>query len=399
MIKNRWAALIASVAIGSSATMLAAQEKHELHGEHELSNRSTKLADGHEADTHAEDSDHEEEGGVRLDRRQLESADIEVSTLTPKLLPNVIAAPGEIQRNAYGVSRVSSRVEAQVVERHARLGDVVKKGTHLVTLTSLSVADAQGELLVAASEWQRVSKLGRKVVAERRFVETETAFQRARAKLLAFGLSPSQVERIAKGDATAGGDGRFSLFAPQAGRVLRDSFVIGQSVAAGEELFEIGDDETLWVDARVNPADAGKVETGAAARVLVGESWYEARVIHIAPAVDESTRTLGVRLQLPRPSASALPGQFVDVRIDARGAPVSSLLVPAEAVLRSADGDWQVFVEEESGRFEAREVELVRERDGFAVIQGLAAGTRVVTRGAFFVQSELAKSGFDVHNH
>jgi hypothetical protein len=34
-----------------------------------------------------------------------------------------------------------------------------------------------------------------------------------------------------------------------------------------------------------------------------------------------------------------------------------------------------------------------------AVIDGLAPGTRVVTRGAFFVQSELAKSGFAVHNH
>jgi len=314
-------------------------------------------------------------------------------------VPNVVEAPGEIQMNAYGVSRVSSRIEAQIVERHARLGDIVKKGTPLATLTSLAVAEAQGEMLVAASEWQRVSKLGRKVVAERRFIEAETAFQRARAKLLAFGLSTSQVERIARGDAPTGGDGRFSLFSPQAGRVLKDSFVIGQSVAAGEELFEIGDDATLWVDARVNPSDAGKVDTGAGASVLVGEKWYDAKVIHIAPAVDESTRTLSVRLQLPRPDAGARPGQFVDVRIEAHGAPVASLVVPAAAVLRSADGDWQVFVEVEPGRFEAREVELVRERDGMAVIQGLAAGTRVVTRGAFFVQSELAKSGFDVHNH
>jgi hypothetical protein len=33
------------------------------------------------------------------------------------------------------------------------------------------------------------------------------------------------------------------------------------------------------------------------------------------------------------------------------------------------------------------------------VIEGVPAGSRVVTQGAFFIQSELAKSGFDVHNH
>ena len=33
------------------------------------------------------------------------------------------------------------------------------------------------------------------------------------------------------------------------------------------------------------------------------------------------------------------------------------------------------------------------------VIGGLEPGTRVVTRGAFFLQSELAKSGFEIHNH
>ena len=34
-----------------------------------------------------------------------------------------------------------------------------------------------------------------------------------------------------------------------------------------------------------------------------------------------------------------------------------------------------------------------------AVIEGVVPGTRVVTRGAFFLQSELAKSGFDIHAH
>jgi cobalt-zinc-cadmium efflux system membrane fusion protein len=41
----------------------------------------------------------------------------------------------------------------------------------------------------------------------------------------------------------------------------------------------------------------------------------------------------------------------------------------------------------------------VRTAGGLAVIEGLAPGTQVVTQGAFFLQSELAKGGFDPHNH
>ncbi|MDX2457865.1 MAG: efflux RND transporter periplasmic adaptor subunit, partial [Gammaproteobacteria bacterium] len=75
------------------------------------------------------------------------------------------------------------------------------------------------------------------------------------------------------------------------------------------------------------------------------------------------------------------------------------LAVPNDAVLRSMDGDWQVFVEHEDGEFEPREVEVIRTTAAFAVIGGVETGTRVVTQGAFFMQSELAKSGFDIHNH
>ena len=81
------------------------------------------------------------------------------------------------------------------------------------------------------------------------------------------------------------------------------------------------------------------------------------------------------------------------------GNSVQSLVVPEDAVLRSPDGDWQVFVNHEPGEFEAREVEVLRTTAGQAVIEGVKPGARVVTRGAFFLQSELAKSGFDIHAH
>jgi multidrug efflux pump subunit AcrA (membrane-fusion protein) len=88
----------------------------------------------------------------------------------------------------------------------------------------------------------------------------------------------------------------------------------------------------------------------------------------------------------------------VDTRIGV-GSLVDVTAVPEEAVLRSPDGDWVVFVESSPGEFQPVEVEVRRMIQGLAVIEGVDPGDRVVTQGAFFVQSELAKSGFDIHAH
>jgi cobalt-zinc-cadmium efflux system membrane fusion protein len=41
----------------------------------------------------------------------------------------------------------------------------------------------------------------------------------------------------------------------------------------------------------------------------------------------------------------------------------------------------------------------VERQRGLSFIRGLVPQTRVVVSGAFFLASEQAKSGFDIHNH
>lgn len=79
------------------------------------------------------------------------------------------------------------------------------------------------------------------------------------------------------------------------------------------------------------------------------------------------------------------------------GEPVLAVLVAA--VLRVPDGDWQLFVAEDEDSFIRVEVTLLGTAGGMSVIKGVAAGTPIVTRGAFLLQSELVKAGFDPHNH
>ncbi|HHJ34534.1 MAG TPA: hypothetical protein ENJ87_02100, partial [Gammaproteobacteria bacterium] len=157
---------------------------------------------GHEEGGH-EEGGHEEEQSVKLSAKQLETAGIVVEELQPQRVSDVISAPGEIMLNEYRTTSVTPRISSQVVKRHAKLGDAISKGQPLVTLSSVEMATAQGELLVSGREWQRVKKLGRKVVSAQRYTEARVAHQQAKARVIAFGMTVKQVNSfLEKGDAS-----------------------------------------------------------------------------------------------------------------------------------------------------------------------------------------------------
>ena len=393
-IRN-WSLCLLALAFLYINPLIAAEEHEHNHAE--------ELAEAKHGGEHEEEQKdehgHEEENRVHLNNEQRRVAGIVVETLTPRPVPTEIDAPGEIRLNAYASSQVTPRIEAQIVKRHARLGNRVSQGQPLVTLSSVSMSEAQGELLVAAKEWQRVKKLGKKVVSEKRYLEAQVAFQQAQAKLLAYGLTSKQTDQLINENNISRADGRFTLLSTQDGTVIQDGFIIGQMVEPGELLFVLTDESRLWVEVRIKPESVSHLNIGAPARVLAAKTWIDGKVIQIHHSLDETTRTLAIRLEISNPEDRLHPGQFVRARIQTAESGEAALTLPQEAVLRSPNGVWQVFVEVEPGEFEPKEVELVRQLPGLAVIEGLVPGTRVVTQGAFFVQSELAKSGFEVHNH
>ena len=363
---------------------LSLQASEDEHADH----------DAHEA----EQGELHDEGGVQLSPAQQEIAGIAVEALQPRDIVSELRAPGEIQLNAYATSRVAPRITAQILERQARLGDRIEKGRVLVTLSSVEMAQAQGDLLVAEREWQRVRKLGKDVVSEQRYTEARIKREQARARVSAYGMTEDEIKQLVASGKAELANGRFQLLATQDGTVIRDDFIVGELVAPGRVLFEISDESVLWVEARLTPDEAAQIQVNARATMVIGDREIEGRVTQVHHALDENTRTLGVRIEVPNMDDRLHPGLFVEARIEVRSSE-RALAVPNDAVLRSPDGDWQVFVEPEPGEFEPREVDVIRTTAGFTVIGGVEPGTRVVTQGAFFLQSELAKSGFDIHNH
>jgi cobalt-zinc-cadmium efflux system membrane fusion protein len=332
-----------------------------------------------------------ERNPLLLDAEALRAAGIVVSTAVPRTLTDEVRAPGEVRVDAYSTALVSPRVASQVVARKAKLGDVVKAGQPLVVLSSVDVAETQGQLIVASQDWNRVASLGPQAVSARRYNEALVQRDQAKAKLKAYGLSDGQIASLVR-RGSAAADGSFELVAPQAGRVTTDDFIVGERVEPGRTLFTLAAESSVWVEARLAPGVAEQVRTGAAATVSAHGSELRGRVIQRSHQTDEKTRTVAVRIRVPNEEDLLHPGELVEARI-ATGSPLSRLAVPAEAVVLLQNQP-TVFVRgKRPGEFEPVAVEVGDTRDGWTEVRrGLGAGTAYVSKGAFALKARVLRS-------
>ncbi|MFV1982554.1 MAG: efflux RND transporter periplasmic adaptor subunit [Thiohalomonadales bacterium] len=347
-----------------------------------------------------ENKKHDEESAVvKLTIAQMKAADIVVTKLELQSINETVKAPGEVKLNDYQTVKITTRIGAQVIDRHAVLGEEVIKGQPLITLSSVDMAEVQGNLLVATREWNRVKKLGRKVVAERRYTEARANWNQLLTKARSYGMTEPEIKALINDSSSKRADGTFQLLAPLSGRVIHDHYIIGERIEPGRVLISITDESVMWVEARLNTNQAELVSKGNYAEIIFGSQILPATVSQVHHTLDESTRTLAIRLEVDNPNDQLHSGMFVTANISANKT-IQALQVPEAAVVRSPDGDWQIFLEaDEKGEFKAQEIKLVKIINGNAVIEGIKPGSNVVTKGAFFIQSELAKSGFEIHNH
>lgn len=344
---------------------------------------------------------HDEDEGnkslVRLTNANIREAGVRVEVLSPKPIANSFTVPGEVKANAYQSALITPRISSIVVSRQAVLGDQVKKGDPLVTLFSVEMSSAQSKFIISDREWHRVRRLGQDVVAARRFLEAKIKRQEDRARLKAYGMAEAQIVKLDT-DNALDKPGEFQLVAPMTGIVAADDFKVGQLIEPGKPLFEIIDETKVWVEARLDLEAAAQVKVGGKAQIVAGGRRITGTVRQIHRKIDEHTRTLGVRLEVLNNDRVLRPGQFVNVELLGRSTD-AALSVPHGAILRSPDGDWIVFIEQDKGAFKPVEIKVVRKAGPLSIIEGLPSGSRVVVAGAFFLQSELAKAGFDIHNH
>jgi RND family efflux transporter MFP subunit len=206
--------------------------------------------------------------------------------------------------------------------------------------------------------------------------------------------------------AASGAASRVALRSPISGVIARADAASGAFVAEGRELFQIVDLERLWLRVSVPEAEVARATSARGA-------WFEvegfdkpfeatpdsgARVIALGAAVDPETRTVPLVVELPNPGGKLRAGLAVRARV-LTGEPLRALAVPPSAVVDEG-AEQVVFVEVSGERFERRVVQTgIRDQDLVQITSGLAAGERVVTRGAWQVRLAGASGAIPAHGH
>jgi cobalt-zinc-cadmium efflux system membrane fusion protein len=326
-----------------------------------------------------------------IDTEQQKAMGIISAKVTYKNLIQRLIVPGEVWVNAYKSSQITTRIQAQILQRHAKMGDKVIIGQKLITLTSVLMAEAQGELFIADREWQRVKKLGRQVVSEQRYIKTQVTRQQAYAKVLAYGMTDKQVNNLLLKNNASKATGVFDLLSVQEGVIISDDFISGQVVESGQILMEVSDESLVWVEAMVSPNDVGEIKIGTQADIYTNnELTLKGEVIQIHHKMDETTRTLSVRVAVTNDPYILHPGQFVKTALHlSMGKKV--LAIPKSSILL-LQGHQTVF-QLKNNQLHPQLVETGDVRDGWVEIKnGLQAGDNIVTEKMFLLKSLLLKS-------
>jgi HlyD family secretion protein len=124
------------------------------------------------------------------------------------------------------------------------------------------------------------------------------------------------------------------------------------------------------------------------------------KVSLVSPALDANSTTVEIWVQAPNPGERLKPGTDVQVQIVAQAVP-HAIVIPAEALLTSSDGETSVIILDTDNKPHKKKVKVgIRDVGQVQITDGLQGGERVVTVGAFALSQEddpvLAKTNIQV---
>uniref|UniRef100_UPI0035947A9B efflux RND transporter periplasmic adaptor subunit n=1 Tax=Thiocapsa sp. TaxID=2024551 RepID=UPI0035947A9B len=161
---------------------------------------------------------------------------------------------------------------------------------------------------------------------------------------------------------------------------------LGQFLAEGSSIVPLQTLDPIYVDYALPERHLGLLKVGQQVQVRVSahpDRTFDGVIQVISPGVDRGTRNVRVRAGLSNPDLALRPGMFARVatllpREDA------VLTIPREAIAFNTYGDAVFVVREADGKtlVERRQVRTGAVRgEEIAVLEGLAAGERVVSSG------------------
>ncbi|MFC1529376.1 efflux RND transporter periplasmic adaptor subunit [Gemmatimonadota bacterium] len=340
---------------------------------------------------------------INLTQEELEAVGLETVPASIRRLTSELQAMGRILANQHRTAIVSYPFSARVAQIHARIGDWVEVGQKLVVLQSEEVGEASAAYYKAIADCElarlnheRESQLFRRGVgAQKNQFATEAGLRVAEAnlnaaekKLHVLGFSEEEITLISGSHQI---NPVVAVYSPITGKVVENNVVLGEMVDESTEILTIMDPTLLWVDAQIYEKDIARIRTGQEVAVTVPaylDDVFSGTITYISDVLNEDTRTITVRTEVPNAGNRLKPGMFANVviKLNTNGEAVA---LPVEAVLDDQEKQL-LFVRTGPRQFEPRYVITGTREGGFVeIVSGVEVGEEVVTNGNFQLKSKL----------
>src|SRR3989442_8728996 len=305
-------------------------------------------------------------------------------------LAQEIRAVGTVEYDERKLTKVNLRVSGWIEQVFINaIGQSVRAGQPMLTLYSPDLLATQDEYLLAL---KAQAQLEDSPLAEAR-QDAAALVASARERLRLWNLNDEQiaaVERRGKAERV------LTVYAPSSGIVLKRQALPGNYVEPGTTLYELADLYTVWIHGDIYESEITSVRLNQPAGVTFeaypGET-FRGMVTYIYPYLNEATRTVRVRMELPNPHLKLKPGMYGNVMLHVDAG--RRLVVPKEAVLDSGLRQL-VFLDLGQGVYQPYPVKLGRRsQDYVEVLEGIKEGDRIVTSANFLLdaESKLASAG------
>jgi cobalt-zinc-cadmium efflux system membrane fusion protein len=352
--------------------------------------------------------------GISFLKEQQWTLDFATAVVGEAAVRESLQVPAVVLARPGGAADVAAPVDGRLADvREISVGAVVSRGQVLARVLpppespasrpalAQAVTESRSALELARRDRERAERLVAAGAAPGRRLEEARA-----AEAQAVARDEGARTRLAQFDSArsaggASGDAGFLVRAPIGGVIAEQAATTGANVSAGATLFRIVDAGQVQVSGQVPEPELGRARAVQAAEIEIAAAAPRVpagRLVSLGRVVDPRTRTVPMIFALDNRTLGLAVGQAVSLHLLADQAPPRPV-VPVEALVDDG-GRPVVYVQAEGETFERRPVTLGPRAGGVVqVLDGVKAGERVVTTGAYLVRLASLSTSAPAHGH
>ena len=315
---------------------------------------------------------------LKLSEEQMELANVMLDKVEEGWIGEEKTLNAQIVANENNKTVVSSRVSGRIEKLYFKTpGDRILEGDVLYEIYSEELLTAYKEYLLAVEKERQLTNTS---------IDYSQLKETSKKKLLLWGLTENQIKQL---NSTQELKTVFPIISKSKGIITTVNIKEGDYVMMGNDLFELSDFSSVWVEAQLysNELESFSDKDEAIVRITgIPDLQIKGKISLVLPELQPQSKIDLIRIEIANKNLVLKPGMqaYVTLKSNSRKA----LVINSNAVLQDSKGSF-VWIRKDNGTFAIKMIEKgIQSNDKIEIKEGLKAGDEVVISGAYLINSE-----------